>query len=91
MAQSILEQAGETAAEVMNKASRAVSAAADVLEDGVTSARRTAKQGGYAVAEFIDDTKRRVKRYPIETAVVTFAAGIAAGSLIGWIMKRRQS
>ena len=91
MAQSVLEQAGEKAAEAAHKASRAASAAADALEDGLSSARRAAKQGGYAVAEFFDNTKRSVKRHPIEAIVVTFAAGIAAGTLIGWIMKRRQS
>ncbi|HVC48388.1 MAG TPA: hypothetical protein VND90_14190 [Terracidiphilus sp.] len=91
MAQSIFKQAGEKAAEAAHKVSRMASVTADVLEDGVTSARHAAKQGGHAVEEFIDDTTRRVKRYPIESAVVTFAAGIAAGSLIGWMIKRRQS
>jgi len=68
MAHQFLEQAGEKAAEATHKVSRVASAAADVLEDGLTSARRAAKQGGYAVAEFIDDTTGHVKRYPIETA-----------------------
>lgn len=54
------------------------SAAADVLEDGVKSARRAAKQCGYAVAEFIDDTRRRVKRYPNERPRGK-PRGIAAG------------
>jgi ElaB/YqjD/DUF883 family membrane-anchored ribosome-binding protein len=91
MAQSILKQAGETVAEAAHKASRVASAAAEVLEDGVTSARRAAKQGGYAVAEFVDETTKRVKRHPIEATVLTFAAGVAAGAVIGWNMKPRQS
>jgi ElaB/YqjD/DUF883 family membrane-anchored ribosome-binding protein len=91
MAQSVLKQAGEKASEAAHKASRAASAAADALENGLASARRAAKQGGYVVTEFFDNTKRSVKRHPIEATAVTFAAGIAAGILIGWKMKRRQS
>lgn len=90
MAQSILKQASERAAEAAQNASRVVSAAADALEDGVTSARRAARQGSEAVTEFIDDTTKQVKRYPMETALLTFAAGVAAGALIGWNMKPKQ-
>jgi ElaB/YqjD/DUF883 family membrane-anchored ribosome-binding protein len=90
MTQSVLEQAGEKASEAARKASRAASAVTDALEDGMAAARRVARQGGYAAEELLDDTKRCVKRHPIETVVTTFVAGIAAGALIGWMMKRRQ-
>jgi hypothetical protein len=89
MAQSVLEQTGEQVAETARKASRAVSAVADALEDGVGAARRVAKQGGDAAEEFFDDTVKRMQRHPIETTVMTFAAGMAAGILIGWMVKRR--
>lgn len=91
MAQSVLEQASEQIADTAHKASRAASAVADAFEDGVASTRRAARQGCYAATEFFDDAKRRVQRHPLETIAATFAAGIAAGTLIGWIMKRRQS
>jgi ElaB/YqjD/DUF883 family membrane-anchored ribosome-binding protein len=90
MAQSVLEQAGEQIVDTAHKASRAASAVADAVEDGVASARRAAKQGSYAATEFFDDTKKRVQRHPLETVAATFAAGIATGTLISWIMKRRQ-
>ena len=90
MAQSVLELVGEKAAEAAQKASRAASAVADALEDGVGTARRTALHGARVATEFLDDTKKRVRRHPIETVVVTFVAGIAAGAVIGLIMRRGQ-
>jgi len=89
MAQSVLEQAGEQIAETAHKASRAASAVADALEDGVGAARRVAKQGGDAAEEFLDDTVKRMQRHPIETVVVTFAVGVASGLAISWMMKPR--
>ena len=90
MAESRLEQTGEQIAATARKASRAASAVADALEDGVGAARRTAKHGAYVATEFLDDTKKRVRQHPIETVVATFAAGIAAGAVIGLMMRRRQ-
>jgi ElaB/YqjD/DUF883 family membrane-anchored ribosome-binding protein len=90
MTQSMLDQVGEKAAETAHKASRATSAIADALEDGVAAARRAARQGGCAAEELLDDTKKCVKRHPIETVVTTFVAGMATGALIGWMTKRRQ-
>jgi ElaB/YqjD/DUF883 family membrane-anchored ribosome-binding protein len=90
MAQSVLKQMGEQIDETTRKASRAASAVADALEDGVGAARRAAKHGGQAATELLDDTKRRVQRHPIESVAATFAVGIAAGAMIGWMMRRRQ-
>jgi ElaB/YqjD/DUF883 family membrane-anchored ribosome-binding protein len=90
MAQSVLKQMGEQIDETARKASRATSAVADALEDGVGAARRTAKHGTYVAAEFLDDAKKRVRRHPIETVVATFAAGTAAGAVISLMMRRRQ-
>jgi ElaB/YqjD/DUF883 family membrane-anchored ribosome-binding protein len=89
MTQSVLEQAGEQITETARKASRATSAVAGAFEDGVEAARRAAKQGGDAAEEFLDDTTKRLQRHPIETVAATFAIGVAAGILIGWMVKRR--
>jgi ElaB/YqjD/DUF883 family membrane-anchored ribosome-binding protein len=89
MTESMFEQTSEHIADAAHKASRAASSVADALEDGVGAARRAAKQGCYAAAEIYDDTKRRVQRHPIETVVATFAVGIAAGTAISWIMRRK--
>jgi len=89
MTQSVLERTGEQIAETARKGSRATSAVADAFEDGVEAARRVAKQSGDAAEEFMDDTTKRLQRHPVETMVATFAMGIAAGIVIGWMVKRK--
>ena len=88
MTQSVLERTGEQIEATARKASRATSAVADAFGDGVEAARRAAKQGGDAAEEFVDDTTRRLQRHPIETVAATFAIGVAAGIVIGWMAKR---
>ena len=90
MTQSMFEQTGEQIADTAHQASRTASAIAEALEDGVGAVRRASKHGYYATAELFDDTRRRVQQHPIETVVVTFAAGIAAGTAVSWMMRRRQ-
>lgn len=87
MAQSTFEKTGEQIADTVHKASRAASAAAEAIEDGIGTARRAAKRGGYAAEELLHDARRRIQRYPIETIVATFAAGIVAGSALSWLMR----
>jgi hypothetical protein len=89
MTQSVLERTGEQVAETARKTARAASAVADAFEDGVVSARRVAKQSGDAAEELLDDTRKRLERHPIETAVMILAIGIAVGMSIGWMAKRR--
>ena len=91
MAQSVLERTDEQIAETARKASRATSAVADALEDGVGAARRVAKQGGDAAEELVDDTIKRLQRHPVETVTTTLAIGVAIGILIGWMLKRTPS
>jgi hypothetical protein len=91
MTQSVYEQTSAQIGDTIHRASRAASSAAEAIEDGVGAARRAVKQGGYAAAELYGDARRRVQRNPIEAVVATFAAGIAAGATISWIMKRNRS
>jgi ferric-dicitrate binding protein FerR (iron transport regulator) len=51
---------------------------------------RAAKRGTDAATELLYDTKRHLQRHPIEAAAVTFAVGIAAGAVIGWLLRRNQ-
>jgi len=90
MTQSVYEQTSEQIGDTIHKASRAASSAAAAIEDGVGAARRAVKQGGYAAAELYSDARRRVQRNPVEAVVATFAAGIAAGAAISWMMKRQR-
>jgi len=91
MEQSVFEHVGQQIDETTHKATRAASAVANALEDGVIAARRVARDGVDAATELLYNTKRRLQRHPLETVAVTFAAGIAAGTAIGWMMKRGKS
>ncbi len=89
MSQTVVERTAEHIAESAHQASRATSAIADAIEDGVGVVRRAAKQGGDAAEEFLDDTTQRLQRHLVLTVATTFAIGVTAGTLIGWMLKRR--
>ena len=83
------ERATEQVAGTARKTSQTACAVADAFEDGIGAVRRVAKQGGDAAEEFINDTTKRLQRHPVETVVTTFAIGLALGTMIGWMIKRR--
>jgi ElaB/YqjD/DUF883 family membrane-anchored ribosome-binding protein len=89
MSRTVVERTAEHIAESAHQASRATSAVADAIEDGVGVVRRAAKQGGDAAEEFLDDTTERIQRNPVLAVGATLAVGLAAGILIGWAIKRR--
>lgn len=89
MSQTVAERTAGGIAESANRASRAASAVADAIEDGVGVVRSAAKQGGDAAEEFLNDTNQRFQRHPLLTVATTLAIGVTAGTLIGWMMKRR--
>ena len=89
MSQTVVERTAEHIAETAHQASRATCAVADAIEDGVGVVRRAAKQGGDAAEEFLEDTTHRIQRHPALTVAATFAIGLTAGTLIGWMIKRR--
>jgi ElaB/YqjD/DUF883 family membrane-anchored ribosome-binding protein len=91
MEQSVFEHAGQQIDDATHKANRAASAVANAVGDSVLAARRAARDGADAATELLYNTKRRFERHPFETVAITFAAGIAAGSAIGWMMKRGKS
>jgi uncharacterized protein YjbJ (UPF0337 family) len=80
MSQTALERTAEHIAE---------SAVADAIEDGIGVVRHAAEQSGDAAEEFLNDTTQRLQRNLALTVATTFAAGLTAGALIGWMMKRR--
>jgi len=89
MLQDVMEKTADHIAESAKQASRASSAVAEAVVDGVGVVRRAAKQGGDAAEEFLDDTTQRIWRHPVLTVATTFAAGFTAGALIAWMIKRR--
>ena len=89
MTQSIWEKTGDQIADTAHKATRAAASVTDALEDGVASARLAAKRSGEAASELLDDTKKRVRSHPLESVAATFAAGVATGAAVGYLMRRR--
>jgi ElaB/YqjD/DUF883 family membrane-anchored ribosome-binding protein len=89
MSQTVVERTAEHIAETAHQASRATCAVADAIEDGVGVVRRAARQGGDAAEEFLNDTTQRIQRHPVLTVATTFAIGLTAGTLIGWMIRRR--
>jgi len=91
VSQTVVERTAESIGKSARQASRATSEVADAIEDGVEVVKRAAKQGGDAAEEFLSDTTQRLQRHPVLTVATTFAVGLTAGALIGWMMKRRSS
>jgi ElaB/YqjD/DUF883 family membrane-anchored ribosome-binding protein len=91
MEHSTFEHAGQRIDDTTHKASRAASAVADALEDSVLAAKRAARDSADYATELLYHTKRRLQRHPLETVVITFAAGITAGAAIGWMLSRGKS
>jgi ElaB/YqjD/DUF883 family membrane-anchored ribosome-binding protein len=89
MSQTVAERAAEHIGESARQVSRATSAIADAIDDGVGVVRRAAKQGGDAADELLNDTTQRIQRHPVLTVATSFAIGVTAGTLIGWMMKRK--
>jgi|HubBroStandDraft_1064217.scaffolds.fasta_scaffold05758_3 hypothetical protein len=89
MSQALMESAAEHIAESAHQASHAASAIADAIEDGVGVVRHAAKRGGDVAEEFLNETTKRLQRHPALTLAATFAIGVSAGTMIGWIMRRR--
>jgi ElaB/YqjD/DUF883 family membrane-anchored ribosome-binding protein len=89
MSQTVAERTAERVGESVRQASCATSAIADAIDDGVRVVRRAAKQGGDAAEEILNDTTERIQRHPVLTVATSFAVGITAGTLIGWMLRRR--
>jgi ElaB/YqjD/DUF883 family membrane-anchored ribosome-binding protein len=87
--ENILEKADAQVAESTRKLSRATSAMADAIDEGVGVIQRAVKRSGDVAEELMDDTTQRVKRHPAETIAATLAFGLVAGTFIGWMLKRR--
>ena len=89
MAENILEKADEQVAESIRKLSRATSAMAEAIDEGVGAIKLAVKRSGDLAEEMMDDTTQRVKRHPVETMVATFSVGIIVGGFIGWMVFRK--
>jgi hypothetical protein len=84
----VAEKAAEHVRETLHKVPRTASAFAEVVEDGIDTAKRVGKHGSDAAEELMDDTVNRVKRHPVESLVMVFAIGFIAGGLVDWLTRR---
>jgi ElaB/YqjD/DUF883 family membrane-anchored ribosome-binding protein len=89
MAENIAEKADAQVAESIRKLTRATSAMAEAIDEGVGAIKLAVKRSGDLAEEMIDDTTQRVKRHPVETVVATFTLGLIVGGLIGWMASRK--
>ena len=89
MAENIVEKDDAQVAESIRKLTRATSAMAEAIDEGVGAIKLAVKRSGDLAEEMIDNTTRRVKRHPVETVVATFSVGIIVGGFIGWMVFRK--
>jgi ElaB/YqjD/DUF883 family membrane-anchored ribosome-binding protein len=89
MAENIVEKADAQVAESIRKLTRATSAMAEAIDEGVGAIKLAVKRSGDLAEEMMDDTTQRVKRHPVETVVATFTLGLIVGGLIGWMASRK--
>jgi hypothetical protein len=84
----VAEKAATKVAETLHRIPRATSAFADVIEDGIDTAKRVGKHSGDAAEELMDDAVNRVKRHPVESLVMMFALGFILGGLVDRLTRR---
>jgi len=89
MAENIVDKAEAQVAESIRKLTRATSAMAEAIDEGVGAIKLAVKRSGDLAEEMIDDTTQRVKRHPVETVVATFTLGLIVGGLISWMVSRK--
>jgi F0F1-type ATP synthase assembly protein I len=89
MAENSVEKADAQVAESIRKLTRATSAMAEAIDEGVGAIKLAVKRSGDLAEEMMDDTTQRVKRHPVETMVATFSVGIIVGGFIGWMVFRK--
>ena len=89
MAENSAEKADAQVAESIHKLTRATSAMAEAIDEGVGAIKLAVKRSGDLAEEMIDDTTQRVKRHPVETVVATFTLGLIVGGLISWMVFRK--
>ena len=87
MASELLEKV-PSVDEVYREVSRLTTTVTKAVEDGFKSAVKAVEQGRHATEDMIDDGKRMMRRKPVESAGVIFAAGILTGAFITWLVSR---
>ncbi|HXS77265.1 MAG TPA: hypothetical protein VN753_13890 [Terracidiphilus sp.] len=88
MASDLLEKV-PSIDEVYREVSRLSTTVTQAVEDGFKTAVKAVEQGRHATEDMISDGKRMMRRKPVESAGVIFAAGMLTGAFITWLAARR--
>jgi ElaB/YqjD/DUF883 family membrane-anchored ribosome-binding protein len=72
----------EVAKQIEKGVNDAKAAVAEKLEDGKVAAERLLKRGRYAVEDCMTETAHTIKRHPVTSIAIAFAAGAALGLLV---------
>ena len=88
MASDLLEKV-PSVDDVYREVSRLTTTVTQAVEDGFKTAVKAVEQGRQATEDMISDGKRMMRRKPVESAGVIFAAGMLAGAFITWLAGRR--
>ena len=75
--------------EVLREVSRLSTTVTQAVEDGFKTAVKAVEQGRHATEDMISEGKRMMRRKPVESAGVIFAAGMLTGAFLTWIASRR--
>lgn len=72
----------EVARRIEKSIDNAKAAVSEKLEDGKAAAERFLRQGRYAVEDGLSELTHTIKRYPVSSLGIAFAAGAAFGLLL---------
>jgi len=89
MTETVVGRTAEYIARSAGQASRATSVVADAVQDRLGVVKRAAERGSDTAEELLSDATERVHHHLPLTVACTFAVGIAAGTIIGLMMKRK--
>ena len=78
------------AEDVLREATRFGGKVTDAVKDGMRVANQQIRRGYDAAEDMLDDAKRTVKRRPIASVLVGFAAGVFFGALFTATALRRR-
>lgn len=90
MATEFLEKSSATVDDVLREVTRFKGIVTEAVEEGIETAMRAIEQGRDAANDAITDTRRAIKRNPMQAAGIIFAAGIVMGTLLAWTTSRRR-
>ena len=91
MTHSVMEQIGDQIDDSARKAYKSAAAIGNAIEDGVVATQRVAKHGGDVVAEYYEDTKKRIQRNPFPSVVAAAVVGMVAGAIICRALRYKRS